>query len=188
MGSVNIVYSLKLAKHCLKCDVGGEPSFSVTKGYFIIPEDLTERGVSVLLSVIESSTTPSTRPKLVTITTNAIDDRLYSLLPLPLKAFYSWGLRIPLADKVNQEKVVKHAAGWDGDGMGWLGAKNMVVVRPSILTFGECMADKGGDAYRVGQELGSAWTVSRADVAHFVAERVITNWDEWAGEAWVVSY
>ena len=175
------------------------------------PADLTERGMSVLLSVIESSTTPSTRPRLVTITSNGLDDRSHSLLPLPMRAFYGWGLKVPHEDKINQEKVVKSAAGWDGEGRGWLGAKNVVIVRPAFLTSGECKADrkadkaekkadkkadkkgdkkgdKKEDAYKTGRELPNVWTISREDVAHFIAEKIIANWEEWAGEAWVVSY
>ncbi|KAF8597888.1 hypothetical protein BDV93DRAFT_527076 [Ceratobasidium sp. AG-I] len=179
--------------------IGGEPSFSVTQGYVVTPADLTERGMTVLLSVIESSTTPSTRPRLVTITSNGLDDRSHGLLPLPMRAFYGWGLKVPHEDKINQEKVVKSAAGWDGEGNGWLGAKNLVIVRPAFLTSGECKADKKadkenkkgdkkGDAYKTDQELPNVWIISREDVAHFIAEKVIANWDQWAGEPWVVSY
>ncbi|KAH7345685.1 hypothetical protein B0J17DRAFT_764280 [Rhizoctonia solani] len=46
--------------------IGGEPTFSLTKGYVINPLDLTARSMSVLLSVLQSSTTPATQPKLVT--------------------------------------------------------------------------------------------------------------------------
>ncbi|KAF8597883.1 hypothetical protein BDV93DRAFT_610122 [Ceratobasidium sp. AG-I] len=167
--------------------VGGAPSFSATKGFVVIPADLTERGMAALLSVIESSTTPSTRPKLVAITANGLEGRGHSLLPFPVKAIFSL-IKVPHDDKIKQEKIVKSAAGWDGAGKGWLGAKNVVIVRPSILTSGECKADKGSDAYRAGHELQSAWTISRADVAHFITDKVAANWDEWAGEAWTVSY
>ncbi|KAF8597887.1 hypothetical protein BDV93DRAFT_527075 [Ceratobasidium sp. AG-I] len=172
--------------------IGGDPSLSVTQGFVVTPADITERGMTALLSVIQSSTTPSTRPRIVTITSNGLDDRSHGLLPLPMRVFYGWALRVPHEDKINQEKVVKSAAGWDGEGNGWLGEKNMVIVRPAFLTSGKCKADKKPDgkeeAYRAGQELPSVWTISRADVAHFIAEKVIADWDKWAGEAWVVSY
>ncbi|KAG9079176.1 hypothetical protein FRC06_007901, partial [Ceratobasidium sp. 370] len=133
--------------------------------------------MSVLLSVIQSSTTPSTRPKLVTITSNGLDKHTRSLLPLPLKLMYHWLLHAPHVDKIEQENIVKRAAGWDQGSEGWLGAQNLVVVRPSMFTSGECVADKKEDAYRVDEGLRSAWTVSRADVAHFVAERVFVDWE-----------
>ncbi|KAG9081388.1 hypothetical protein FRC06_005608, partial [Ceratobasidium sp. 370] len=44
--------------------IGGDPSFSLLKGFVITPADLTARSMAVLLSVIQSSTTLSTRPKL----------------------------------------------------------------------------------------------------------------------------
>ncbi|KAG8734875.1 hypothetical protein FRC10_011343 [Ceratobasidium sp. 414] len=167
--------------------IGGVPKFSFTKGFVMTPADLTARCMSVLLSVIQSSTTPSTRPKLVTITSNGLDEHTHSLLPLMLKPMYRWLLHAPHVDKIEQENVVKRAAGW-GEGEGWLGARNLVIVRPSIFTSGECVADKKEDAYRVDEGLRSAWTVSRADVAHFVAEKVLTDWEKWAGKAWVISY
>ena len=171
----------------MKYVIGGEPSFSFTQGFVVTPADLTERGMSVLLSVIESSTTPATRPKLITVTANGLKGRPHSLLPLPIKAVFSL-IKVPHDDKINQEKIVKGAAGWDGEVNGWLGANNVVIVRPAVLTSGECKADKESDAYRTGQELRSAWTVSRADVAHFITDKVTVNWDEWAGQAWSVSY
>lgn len=83
---------------------------------------------------------------------------------------------------------MKRAAGWDGENQGWMDTRNVVIVRPSLLTSGVCKADQDSNAYRSGRELQGAWSISRADVAHFVAEKVLASWDEWAGEAWVVSY
>ncbi|KAG8680943.1 hypothetical protein FRC08_015950, partial [Ceratobasidium sp. 394] len=89
---------------------------------------------------------------------------------------------------LEQEAVLKRAAGWEDYEGGWLGAQNVMIVRPSLLTNGECVADQKEDAYRVDEGLMSAWTVSRADVAHFVVEKLFANWERWAGKAWVVSY
>ncbi|KAG9105402.1 hypothetical protein FRC07_009312 [Ceratobasidium sp. 392] len=168
--------------------IGGEPSFSLLKfGFVIIPADLTARSMSVLLSIIQSSTTPSTRPKLLTVTSNGLDAQSRSVLPLLLKIIYAWFPRGPFADKIQQEIIVKRAAGWD-NGEGWLGSDNVVIVRPSMLTDGECLADKNENAYRTGEELRSPWTISRADVGHFVVENVFAEWEKWAGKAWVVPY
>ncbi|KAG8710786.1 hypothetical protein FRC09_020935 [Ceratobasidium sp. 395] len=168
--------------------IGAYPKFSFTKGFVMTPADLTARCMSVLLTVIQSSTISSTRPKLVTITSNGLDARTQSLLPLPLKLMYRWLLHWPHVDKIEQESVVKRAGGWDGAADGWLGEQNLVIVRPSMFTSGECVADRKEDAYRTGEALKSAWTVSRADVAHFVAETMFSDWEKWAGKAWVISY
>ncbi|QRV90035.1 NAD(P)H-binding family protein [Ceratobasidium sp. AG-Ba] len=154
--------------------IGGDPGFSLLKGFVVTPADITSRSMSFLLAVIRSSTAPATRPKLITITSNGLDDRSHALLPLPLKPFYGWLLQVPHEDKVEQEKHVKRAAGWDGTD-GWIGSENVTIVRPALLTSGECVANKVQDAYRVGAELQSAWTVSRADVAHFVVEKVLAD-------------
>ncbi|KAG9076131.1 hypothetical protein FRC06_009685 [Ceratobasidium sp. 370] len=168
--------------------IGGEPSFSWRKAGFVIsPADLTARSISILLSVIQSSTTPSTRPKLVTITSNGLDPQSRTILPFTLKLLYAWFLRAPFADKAEQERILKRAAGWDG-AEGWLGSDNVVIVRPSILTDEECLADKKPGAYRAGPELKGPWTISRGDVAHFVVEKVLDKWERWSGKTWVVSY
>ncbi|CAE6375313.1 unnamed protein product [Rhizoctonia solani] len=167
--------------------IGGEPSFSLTKGFVITPPDLTTRSMSVLLSVLQSSTTPATQPKLITISSNGLDEHSHSLLPLPMKAFYGYFLRLPHEDKLGLEKNVQQAAGW-GDGQGWFDPKNIVIVRPAFLINGKCAADEKPDAYRTGDELNKAWGISRADVGHFVVEKVIADWEKWAGKAWVVSY
>ncbi|CAE6445830.1 unnamed protein product [Rhizoctonia solani] len=93
--------------------IGGEPTFSLTKGYVITPPDLTARSMSVLLSVLQSSTTPATQPKLITISSNGLDEHSHSLLPLPMKAFYSYFLHLPHEDKIALEKNVQQATGWE---------------------------------------------------------------------------
>ncbi|CAE6445062.1 unnamed protein product [Rhizoctonia solani] len=169
--------------------IGGYPKFSITQGFVLTPADLTTRSAEVLLSVIQTSTTPTTRPKLVVITSNGLDKRTHALLPLLLKPVYKYALRTAHEDKIGLEKNVQTAAGWDGgaDG-GWFGSQNLVVVRPAMFTDGECLGNQKADAYRVGEELAGAWTVSRADVAHFVAEKVLADWHKWAGKSWVIAY
>ncbi|KAG8722309.1 hypothetical protein FRC08_004147 [Ceratobasidium sp. 394] len=169
--------------------IGGEPSFSWRKvGFVISPTDLTTRSMSILLSVIQSSTTPSTRPRLVSITSNGLDSQSRTTLPLTLRILYGWFLRAPFADKAEQERILKHAAGWDDAEDGWLGSNNVVIIRPSMLTDDECLADKKPGAYRTGPELKNPWSISRGDVAHFVVEKVLDRWERWQGKTWVVSY
>lgn len=60
----------------------------------------------------------------------------------------------------------------------------IVVVRPALLTHGECKADAGGgDAYRIGEgQISSAYSISRRDTAHFICEKALKNWDKWEGK------
>ncbi|GAB1526705.1 hypothetical protein RhiTH_009877 [Rhizoctonia solani] len=178
-GEVDVVYF----------GIGGYPKFSITQGFVLTPADLTTRCSEIILSIVQSSTTPATRPKLIAITSNGLDKRTHALLPLPLKPVYKYALRTAHEDKIGLEKNVRNAAGWnEGVEGGWFGAQNLVIVRPAMFTDGECLGNQNADAYRVGEELTSAWTVSRADVAHFVAEQVLADWNKWAGKSWVVAY
>ncbi|CAE6417209.1 hypothetical protein ACGC1H_002189 [Rhizoctonia solani] len=161
--------------------IGGYPSFSITKGFVLDPPDLTTRSMSILLSVVQAS---AVRPRLITVSSNGLDGQTHSLLPLPLRVLYDGLLKKPHEDKLGLERNVKQATSSEG----WLDPKNLVIIRPSLLTSGKCVADTKPDAYRTGDELKSAWTVSRADVGHFIAEKVVGEWDQWAGRAWVVSY
>ena len=120
--------------------------------------------------------------------------------------------------------MVAHCAGWKWDAeedgepgadiMGtkeWRGReglpkegelKRVLVVRPALLTDGECLADKleleakqgkGGKkeskkAYRVSEEELGGWTVSRKDVAHFVVDAIIHRWDEFENKCVSIAY
>ncbi|CAE6452416.1 unnamed protein product [Rhizoctonia solani] len=170
-GQVDLIFS----------GIGGDPSFSITQGFIVTPADITTRSMSILLSVVQAS---PVRPRLVAITSNGLDHRSHSLLPLALRIFYGWFLRQPHEDKIGLESNIKQATSSEG----WLDPKNAVIVRPALLTSGKCVADTKPNAYRVGEELGSAWTVSRADVGHFVVEKVLEDWNKWAGKAWVIAY
>lgn len=130
-----------------------------------------------------------------------------------LKPFYSYLLSVPHADKCGAEEVLAYCAGWeweteDSPGTEVLGGdwkasadlpapgslKNVVVVRPALLTDGACRADTrepsttSGGAYKVQEgDLAGRWTVSRKDVAHFVVE-VVRRWDEWEGKRVSIAY
>ena len=140
-------------------------------------------------------------------------------LPLPLKLLYRYLLTVPHMDKIGAERVVAHVADWPGDtewdgepdesimgpgdwrkgeGLPEKGSlKDVVVIRPPLLTDGECVAEKvetkgGGKAkgpYRVQEgTLSGGWTVSRKDVSHFLVEGVIKNWREWKGKCVSIAY
>ncbi|KAG0691644.1 hypothetical protein DFH29DRAFT_976872 [Suillus ampliporus] len=183
--------------------VGGTGQFSLTKGVTITPPNLVTQS---LLNVLE--TLPSPRPKIITISSTGLTRASYKSLPLALKPLYSYLLSSPLKDKRGAEEAIAHSAGWewnvkDSPGDEILGAdwtnrvptgelKSVVVVRPAMLTDGECRADvkgKGSDAYRVKEgDLECGWTVSRRDVAYFLVEGVVRHWEEWEGKCVSVAY
>jgi len=70
--------------------------------------------------------------------------------------------------------------------------KNWIVVRPALLTDGKCEAerkDRKGKPYRVVEGDGyKGYTISRADIGHFVAEEAVLHWDTWKGKILAVGY
>jgi hypothetical protein len=120
-----------------------------------------------------------------------------------------------LKDKVGTERVASYCAGWKWDeknypqldprmlsadwtqtqGLPSEGAlkDSIVVVRPAALTNGPSVADskgkKIGVGYRVQEgDLASPWTVSRKDVAHFLVEAVLKDWDKYKGKCFSMAY
>lgn len=129
-------------------------------------------------------------------------------LPIPIKALYSL-IDVPHKDKLGAERAVAYCTGWkwdDGEqkdeimGERWreregLPApgtlRGMLVVRPALLTDGDCQADKKKNAYRVKEgdtELRGVYTISRKDVAHFIADAVLHRWDEFSDKAVNIGY
>ena len=73
------------------------------------------------------------------------------------------------------------------------GLKDIVVVRPALLTDGGCYAEKAlpqnKTPYRVSDgELSGAYTVSRRDVAHFIVEDLLPRWEECKGKCISIAY
>ncbi|KIJ59180.1 hypothetical protein HYDPIDRAFT_101173 [Hydnomerulius pinastri MD-312] len=185
--------------------VGGTPHFELTKGFVISPPNLVTQS---LINCLE--TLPSPAPKIITISSTGLTHASHQKLPLLLKPIYGYLLAVPHRDKCGAEEVVAHSAGWswdaqDSPGVDILGSnwkagipipgelKKIVVVRPAMLTDGECRADqqssKRKKAYRVNEgDVDSSWTVSRKDVAHFLVEGVVKNWDEWEGKTVSIAY
>ncbi|CAL1705839.1 unnamed protein product [Somion occarium] len=77
----------------------------------------------------------------------------------------------------------------------------IVVVRPAMLVDGECRADevdtsgkgrgkgKGKEAYRVQEgDLKNPYTVSRKDVAHYIVEGLLEDWQKWEGKCVSIAY
>lgn len=130
---------------------------------------------------------------------------------------YSYLLAAPHRDKCGVERLAAHVTGWSWDGkdFGELGEdildsagkwketpglpapgslKDVLVVRPALLTDGECMAEgvsgqpDSKAPYRVSEEEFTSWTVSRKDVAHFIFDVVMNHWDEFGGKRINIGY
>ncbi|KAJ3784624.1 hypothetical protein GGU10DRAFT_388176 [Lentinula aff. detonsa] len=187
--------------------VGGTPSFSVTKGFVISPANLVTHS---LMNVLCTISTQSPQPKLVTISSAGLTPSSHAKIPLLLKPIYLL-LDIPHKDKLGAERAISHIAGWpwpesngepESDIMGerWMEKeglpaagtfKNVLVIRPALLTDGECKADKareGKVGYRVKDGDFVAWSVSRKDVAHFVADAVLNRWTEFQNKCVSIAY
>lgn len=159
-----------------------------------------------MLNVLE--TLPPSQPKIITISSTGVTATSRKALPLLLWALYGYLIPQLHRDKRGAEQIYAHIAGfsWDTrDNVGpeileenWVARvppegqyKNLVVIRAAMLTDGPSLADKHPEkqAYRVQDgDLGSAYTVSRKDVAHFLVEKVVKHWDEWAGRRVSIAY
>ena len=137
-----------------------------------------------------------------------------SELLLLFKPIYGKMLTKPIADKLGMERIVAHCAGraWSPADVvektilpdGWEATpgllapgelKHVLVVRPALLTDGECRADKMQAAgkskskvsYRAAAtEMSDGYRVSRRDVAHFIVEDAVPNWIKWESMGAVV--
>jgi hypothetical protein len=189
------------------CCTGGDPKFSFTKGFYITPANLvTQCLLNALCTLPANQRTQQSQPRIVVITSVGITASSHAALPFLLKLLFRFLLPVPHTDKVGAERVIAHVSGWTWDeanatepgddimGSDWRNReglppagslKRFLVVRPSFLTNGECIADseeyKSGSAkvpYRVSEEDFYAWTISRKDAAHFIAQAILSKWDE----------
>ena len=152
------------------------------------------------------------QPKFVVVAAHGITHASHQSLPLPLKPFYSWVLPNPHADKLALERLIAHCAGWPWPENGvdivdptMLSREmledtrlpkpgqlsHVVILRPSLLTDGACKADaqNGKAAYRAeARDIKGAYTISRRDVAHFIVENALQNWDQWQGKCVTLTY
>lgn len=183
---------------------GGTPQFKPTKGFVISPANLVTQS---LLNCLETIPTPY--PNIIAITSSGLTRAGHRKLPWLLKPVYGYLLPVPHADKCGAEEALAHCAGWEWaaeDSPGpevlprdWKAntdiptpgtLKNVVVVRPALLTDGACRADESSEGpYKVEEEdIAGRWTVSRKDVAHFVVESAIKHWDDWKGKRVSIAY
>ncbi|KAF9478504.1 hypothetical protein BDN70DRAFT_879943 [Pholiota conissans] len=188
--------------------VGGTPKFSLTHGFVITPSTLV---TDCLFNVLATMPKTEPQPRIITISSTGLTRSSHAALPLPLKPMYSYLLAAPHKDKVGAERLIRYCAGWpwnaeDGEpdeeimGPNWKelpglpaegSLKHVLVIRPALLTDGECKAEKPGKkgpAYRVSEEELGAWTVSRKDVAHFIADAVLHRWSEFENKCVSIAY
>ncbi|PSR73875.1 hypothetical protein PHLCEN_2v10295 [Hermanssonia centrifuga] len=190
----------------------GTPTLTLTKGAVLTTADLCTHAIlNVLRTIPPSHRAASSQPKIIAISSTGLTPSSHAHHPLPIRALYSWLLPQIHADKLGLERVLAYCAGWewkaeDGEPRedilpaGWTGQpgtpeqgelKQVLVVRPAMLTDGGCKADKkAGRAYRVGEEdlKNNGYTVSRRDVAHFIVEGALPDWTRWGGKRMSIAY
>lgn len=187
--------------------VGGTPKFHPLKGAVITPENLVTQCFLNLICTIPHTATP----KIVAISSSGLTRESHASLPLLLKPVYGYLLTGPHKDKLGMERVISHCAGWDWNtkddgepdekimGPAWRereglpaagSMKNIMVVRPALLTDGACLADGSNKpAYRLSdKEIKGGYTVSRKDVAHFVMDAVSNRWNDFADKRITIVY
>ncbi|KAJ3532598.1 hypothetical protein NM688_g7397 [Phlebia brevispora] len=186
--------------------LGGAPTFSILKGMVISPADLCTRGLLNLLRTMPASLRPpEAQPKIIAISSTGITQSSHHHLPFLWRVIYPWLLASPHADKLGMERVLAYCAAWDwkdheprpnvlpSDWKTVPGTpkegelKKLLVIRPALLTDGECKGDVATSAtkkapYRVGEgDLdNNGYTISRKDVAHFIVEGALQNWEQLA--------
>jgi hypothetical protein len=160
-------------------------------------------------------TLPSPNTRLITISSSGLTNKSHKSLPILLKPLYGAALAAPHRDKLGSERLIHHVAGWTWNedepieeilASGWdktevLPApgtlKRILIIRPALLTDGDCQADSGKQKvkngkpvppYRVSEQELGGYTVSRKDVAHFIADTVLNRWNEYEGKIVNVGY
>jgi len=193
----------------------GPAKFSITKGFMIDPPNLvTQCLLNVLTTMPKPSETNSTQPRIIIISSTGLTPSTHRSLPLLLRPMYSYLLTYPHKDKLGAERLLWHCAGKERPadvpelseeimGSDWVHREglpqfgsytNTLIVRPALLTDGECKADKvQGEAgkkkpYRTGGDNLSGYTVSRKDVAHFIVEDALKNWDQYRNTTVTIAY
>ncbi|KAJ7072017.1 hypothetical protein C8F01DRAFT_972960 [Mycena amicta] len=190
--------------------VGGTPSFGL-KGITINPHNLvTQCILNVLCTMPSYQNAP--QPKLVCISSIGLSPTAHKALPWLMKPLYGM-LDGPHKDKLGLERVLFHCAGWKWDpttgepdlditGDNWQQRrglpppgtlKHVLIVRPAWLTDGKSKADeveaegKGRQGYRYSENELGCYTISRADIAHFVANS-FGRWHELGNKRINVGY
>ncbi|KAJ7130846.1 hypothetical protein C8R43DRAFT_896002 [Mycena crocata] len=193
----------------LMFSVGGAPSFTL-RGITINPHNLvTQCMLSVLCTMPTYADAP--QPKIVIVSAMALTPAGNRVLPLLVKPVYAL-LTVPHLDKLGMERAVSHGTGWSWDnaeptadimgGEDWMNRKgfpakgslkHVLIIRPALLTDGECVADKlaakgsGKAPYIVSEEELSRYYISRKDIAHFLVD-ALDRWDQFENKRVNVAY
>ena len=182
--------------------------FSLSKGFIIEPHNLVTQ---CLLNTLCTMPKDVPQPRIVAVSSIGLTKRSHASLPLLIKPLYGHALSMPHRDKLGVERVITHCAGllWDPSeeeptddlmGAGWRERhglpgsgelEQVLIVRPALLTDGECKADKkkeGREPYRASEEELGGYTVSRKDVGHFIFKAVTSDWSKYGGKIINVGY
>ena len=183
------------------CTCSIEPVFKLPPT--IEPPNICGDAMHVFLRVMRTMPEEIRSTRFIAISSSGLGRKGHEALPLVMKPLYGWFLKVPHADKLVMERLLGGAAGqpsWGEDlvqttgevtEQPWL---NAIIIRPAFLTDGDCLGDdtkrrrSGKPPYRVGELLPSAYTVSRKDVAHFIAEEAIPHFNNYKGRAVDVGY
>ncbi|KAJ7497616.1 hypothetical protein FB451DRAFT_1348448 [Mycena latifolia] len=191
--------------------IGMTPSFHIFKGLVFPSHNLVTQSVLNCLCTMPTYN-DSPQPKVIIVSGIGLTNSSRASLPCLVKPVYSM-LDVPHKDKIGMERVLAHCAGWDWDsesdgeptadimGEGWMDRKGLpapgtlkhaLIIRPALLTDGECVADKvqakgKGKLYRVSEQDLGLYTISRKDVAHFVVD-ALSRWDEFDNKRVNVGY
>ncbi|KAF9220200.1 hypothetical protein BS17DRAFT_797851 [Gyrodon lividus] len=177
--------------------------FNLRKGFLISPPNLVTQA---LINVFD--TIPPSDPKVIAISSTGVTDESHRALPFALRVLYGYLIAQPHKDKRGAEQIYAHVADWPWDKKDDVGSdileedwpkrvpprgqyKNLLVIRPAWLTDGVSLAEKnpGKEGYRVKDgDMNYAYTISRADVSHFIVETAVRRWDEWMGRCVSIAY
>ncbi|KAL4064838.1 hypothetical protein V8B97DRAFT_1207238 [Scleroderma yunnanense] len=178
-------------------------TFHITKGFLISPANLVTQAI---LNVFE--TVPPSHPNIIAISPTGVTTTARKALPWLIRGFVGYFIPQPYRDKRGAEQIYARVAGFSWDTKDNVGPdilaenwttrvpaegqyKNIVIIRAALLTNGPSRAEKHPEkqAYRVqDDDVSNAYTVSRKDVAHFLVEKVVKHWDEWAGRRVSIAY
>lgn len=178
--------------------LGGYPKFHLTGGLVLEPADLCSHSLLNALSTMSHTLSP---PRIVALTSTGLTRESNSTLPFAVRLLYRT-LHSPHEDKLGAERLLAHVLGapepeehilpenWhQTEGLPGKGElKRVVIIRPALLTDGACK-----EKYRIRSEgdlaIKGGYTVSRQDVAHFIAERLLgEEWDEFEGKGVTLAY
>ncbi|KZV63467.1 hypothetical protein PENSPDRAFT_677996 [Peniophora sp. CONT] len=209
LGQLSCVRTWKSAITNTLRKLGGTPKFDMFKGLIISPPDLVTHATLNVLTTL-----PTHDLRIITVTSTGLTKQSHHELPMAMRAMYGYLLRSPHADKQGVETVLARAAGTTVDETmappegilpaGWErdptfpapGAlhDNLVIIRPAFLTDGPCHSEtKGPSVVRTRVEadlpVKGGYTISRQDVAYFIAERVLGDeWEQWKGKGISLSH